>query len=218
MALIAGGVLTFGTAGWMIGRRDDALEARNKELSRLSASLQALSVTDPLTGLANRRSLDERLAIEIAEANRYGTTLSLVMMDLDQFKQLNDRHGHLAGDSVLRAVANLLNEEKRRVDLVARYGGEEFLAVLPHTNAEAAAAWAERVRQRLAQTALAHEGALLHLTASFGVAQARPPDDTPERLIEATDMALYEAKRAGRNCVARSDDGTPSLRAPYPAH
>src|SRR5688500_18705042 len=101
----AGGMLALGVAGWMIGRRDDELEGRNEELRQLSERLLGLSSTDSLTGIANRRTFDERLAVEVARANRYGTPLSLVMIDLDHFKELNDRFGHPVGDEVLKRVA-----------------------------------------------------------------------------------------------------------------
>jgi hypothetical protein len=102
---VAGSMTTLGVAGWMIGRRDDALERRNEDLRALSERLQGLSATDALSGIANRRTFDERLAVEVARANRYGAPLSLVMIDLDHFKELNDTFGHPAGDEVLKRVA-----------------------------------------------------------------------------------------------------------------
>lgn len=195
--MAAGGVVTLGAAGWMIGRRDDVLRARNRELRALSESLQQLSTLDALTRIPNRRALDDRLAQEVARFNRYGTPLALVMIDLDRFKDLNDRHGHAAGDRVLQQVAAALDREKRLGDLVARFGGEEFVAILPHTDAEAAQAWAERVRGAIGATI----EAAVPVTASFGVAQASPDGETPTRLLEAADQALYTAKRQGRNRV-----------------
>jgi diguanylate cyclase (GGDEF)-like protein len=204
---VAGSMATLGVAGWMIGRRDDVLEHRNEELRLLSERLQGLSATDALTGIANRRTFDERLAIEVARANRYGTPLSLVMIDLDNFKELNDRFGHLAGDEVLKRVASLVDREKRLGDVVARYGGEEFGAILPHTEARAAAIWAERVRQMIAGTEVRSEAGALNITASFGLAGAAPDREEPATLIEEADRALYEAKRQGRNRVVSADHG-----------
>ena len=104
--------------------------------------------------MPNRRALDERLEGELGRTRRYGTPLAAVMIDLDHFKKLNDRHGHAAGDAVLRQVARILDSEKRRGDIVARYGGEEFVAMLSHADAAAAQTWAERVRSRMATTAI----------------------------------------------------------------
>lgn len=204
LATSVGSVFTLGLAGWMIGRRDDVLERRNVELKALSDRLGALSATDALTGIANRRTFDERLAIEVARTKRYGTPLALVMVDLDHFKEMNDRFGHLAGDEVLRRVAATLDREKRRGDVVARYGGEEFAAVLPHTDARAAQAWAERVRQIIAGTKVSSDAGTLSVTASFGVAEAgagASASDDPGVLLGDADRALYTAKRMGRNRV-----------------
>jgi diguanylate cyclase (GGDEF)-like protein len=203
----AGSMVTLGLAGWMIGRRDDALERRNEDLRALSERLQALSATDALTGIANRRTFDERLAIEVARSNRYGAPLSLVMIDLDHFKELNDRFGHPAGDEVLKRVAVLIDREKRLGDVVARYGGEEFAAILPHTEPRAATIWAERVRQLIAGTEVRSEAGALNVTASFGVAGAPQEQAESAGLVEGADQALYEAKRLGRNRVVGGGDG-----------
>ncbi len=128
--MAAGGALGLGLAGFLLGRKEDQLAAQNRSLRELSDRLQALSTTDALTGVPNRRALDERLEDELGRTRRYGTPLAAVMIDLDHFKKLNDRHGHPAGDAVLRQVARILDSEKRRGDIVARYGGEEFVALL----------------------------------------------------------------------------------------
>ena len=191
----------------MIGRRDDVLERRNQELRELSERLQGLSATDSLTGIANRRTFDERLAIEVARANRYRTPLSLVMVDLDHFKELNDRFGHPVGDEVLKRVAALVDRDKRLGDVVARYGGEEFAAILPHTEPRAAMVWAERLRQLIAGTEVRSEAGALNVTASFGIAGATSDRAEPAALIEEADQALYEAKRQGRNRVVAAGQG-----------
>jgi diguanylate cyclase (GGDEF)-like protein len=204
----AGSIVTLGVAGWMIGHRDEALERRNEDLRALSERLQGLSATDALTAIANRRTFDERLAIEVARSNRYGAPLSLVMIDLDHFKELNDRFGHPAGDEVLKRVAILIDREKRLGDVVARYGGEEFAAILPHTEARAAMIWAERVRLLIAGTEVRSDAGSLNVTASFGVAGAAPDRAAPPALVEEADQALYEAKRQGRNRVVAMDPGS----------
>jgi diguanylate cyclase (GGDEF)-like protein len=213
---VAGSMASLGAAGWMIGRRDDVLQRRNQELRELSERLQGLSATDALTEIANRRTFDDRLAVEVARANRYGTPLALVMIDLDHFKELNDRFGHLAGDEVLKRVAALVDREKRLGDVVARFGGEEFAAILPHTEARAAVIWAERVRQMIAATEVRSEAGALNVTASFGVSGAAADREEPSTLIEGADQALYEAKHRGRNRVVVSGHGQ-RLRGLVPA-
>lgn len=165
-------------------------------------SLLRAASSDHLTGLANRQRFYEFLDQQVAEAVRYRRPLSVVMADIDRFKQVNDRFGHRAGDEVLRAVARVLVESKRRPDIAARYGGEEFLLVLPETTVEEAAEFAERVRGRIASTRVNVAGADLVVTASFGVAGGTLSDRAwRDRLVQAADEALYDAKRAGRNAV-----------------
>ncbi len=178
-----------------------ALGRHNRELRRVTRRLQALSTTDALTGIPNRRRFDEQLAQEMARTNRYATPVAVVMIDLDHFKELNDRFGHPAGDEVLRQVAGLLDRQKRVGDLVARIGGEEFAALLPHADLRAAAAWAERMRRRIAEAQFPRHGHVLSVTASFGVAAIDEPPFDPGRLVEEADRALYSAKHLGRNRV-----------------
>ena len=174
------------------------------ELARAdNARLEALATTDPLTLLLNRRALVDRLATELDRARRYGTVLSLLMIDLDHFKQVNDTYGHLVGDEVLREAASLLQHAVRTVDIVARYGGEEFVVILPETGAEGAIAFAERTREKVAFHMFggAHrEG--LRLTASIGVATFPSTlVESAEDLFARADEALYRAKSSGRNRV-----------------
>jgi len=172
--------------------------------ARLAQRLRELSTLDSLTKQLNRGTILQRLAEELERAFRYGHFLAVVLCDLDHFKAVNDTHGHLAGDAVLRGAAGSLRATLRTGDALGRYGGEEFLAILPAASLEAARAAAERARRNLAQTPLPLPGGgTLKITASFGVAalDELPPRPTPEALIDLADRRVYEAKSAGRNCV-----------------
>jgi two-component system cell cycle response regulator len=165
--------------------------------------LETLATTDPLTQLLNRRALVDRLSIEVDRARRYGTVVTLLMIDLDHFKVINDTFGHLAGDDVLREMAALLQGAIRTVDVAARYGGEEFVVILPETGEEGAIAFAERIRERIEEHPFAAAGRALELTASIGVATF--PGErvtTTDDLFARADEALYRAKAQGRNRVA----------------
>jgi two-component system cell cycle response regulator len=168
-----------------------------------NARLAALAQTDPLTQTLNRRALTTRLAEELERARRYGSTVTMLVVDLDHFKRVNDGHGHLAGDEVLREMARLLHEAVRAVDVVARYGGEEFVVVLPETTLEGGCAFADRLRERIEGQAFGTGGRTrVRLTASVGVAAFPSPGvDTVESLFARADAALYRAKADGRNRV-----------------
>ena len=168
-----------------------------------NARLEALATTDPLTLLLNRRALVDRLAAEMDRARRYGTVVTLLMVDIDHFKRINDTYGHLVGDDVLREVATLLQGAVRTVDVVARYGGEEFIIVLPETNEEGAISFAERLRERIEAQEFGRGGrAGLRLTTSIGVATFPSPlVESTEDLFGRADAALYRAKADGRNRV-----------------
>jgi diguanylate cyclase (GGDEF)-like protein len=157
---------------------------------------------DALTGLPNRRFLEERLAEEAARCARYGRPLAVVMVDIDHFKLVNDTHGHDAGDAVLRALGSLLASSLRETDLPARLGGEEFLLLLPETTLRAAAETAERLRVRLQAAEIPWRGGSIPVTASFGISAV--PDCVPiaASLLESADAALYAAKNGGRNRVS----------------
>lgn len=178
---------------------------RGRELERALARLHAaneviekLARTDPLTLLANRRGLEEAIAHERDRAERTGEPLSVVALDLDHFKRVNDTWGHAVGDRLLSAVGEALRAGVRPYDVAARVGGEEFLLVLPATSRERASDVAERLRARIAQ--LAVEGLPERVTASAGVAE-HARRETTEALLSRADAALYEAKRLGRNRV-----------------
>jgi diguanylate cyclase (GGDEF)-like protein len=169
--------------------------------ARLHRIVERQALIDGLTGLANRRQCEETLEDELARVERFGGSLAVVVADLDWFKDVNDRHGHPAGDTVLREFAVLLEETVRDVDLAGRWGGEEFVLVLPGTDLMGGAQLAERIRAALAQrTVLAVDGSPIPVTASFGVA-ATPPAKTASELFAAADAAMYQAKRAGKNRV-----------------
>ena len=169
--------------------------------ARLHRIVERQALIDGLTGLANRRQCEETLADELARVERFGGSLAVVVADLDWFKDVNDRHGHPAGDSVLSDFAVLLQETVRDVDLAGRWGGEEFVLILPGTDLSGGAQVAERIRVALAgRVVLAVDRTPITVTASFGVA-AIPPAKTASELFAAADAAMYQAKRAGKNRV-----------------
>ena len=192
-------------------QRDEAYRALRRsqqELLRANLELRRLTHSDGLTGLSNRRYLDEFLSAEWKRAERERTEVSLLMIDVDYFKPYNDTYGHVAGDNVLRSVATTIRREIRQPrDLVARFGGEEFAVVLPGTGSAGARLLAEKMRRDVAGLALPHVGSAVseHLTISIGVATLTPAPGLAETaLIEEADAALYRAKRDGRNRVAFS--------------
>ena len=165
--------------------------------------LEKLALTDALTGCLNRRALSEALGQELDRARRYNLALTILLADIDRFKQINDTRGHIAGDSVLRQVGDLLRREARSVDIVARYGGEEFVVVMPETALPGAAIFAERLRGRVMARDFADPGEdPLHMTVSIGLASF--PDDrvqSADTFVSLADQALYRAKNEGRNLV-----------------
>ncbi|MEN6407270.1 MAG: GGDEF domain-containing protein [Thermoguttaceae bacterium] len=164
------------------------------EIRQQSANLMTFTEvrTDPLTGVNNRRGLDDALNSQFALKTRYNATFAVAMFDIDHFKQVNDQQGHLHGDHVLQELAQLFDDSIRETDIVARYGGEEFVIVMPHTDLAGARIFAERLRARVQQQ--------LTITVSGGVASVRD-GDTQETLIARADAALYSAKTDGRNRV-----------------
>jgi diguanylate cyclase (GGDEF)-like protein len=179
------------------------LRQLRNELREKNLQLERLSVTDSLTGLRNRRFVDWFLAREFERVHRHGNALSVLLADLDHFKQVNDRYGHAAGDAALRYVGSVLLEQTRMTDVCARWGGEEFLMALAQVPLEGAIALAERQRAAIEAAPLElPDGQRIELTISIGVAAALPTHATAADLLAAADRALYEAKGAGRNRVA----------------
>jgi diguanylate cyclase (GGDEF)-like protein len=174
-----------------------------RRLQMANESLALLAATDALTGLPNRRAMEDALTRDLARASRDGTALSVVVVDIDHFKRFNDEHGHLAGDQTLHSVAEILKSCLREGDIAVRFGGEEFVLVLANTDEDNSFVVAERVRKTLADTKLDIAGQQLSITASFGVATTWPArqSETIAQLFERADTALYRAKEAGRNRV-----------------
>jgi two-component system cell cycle response regulator len=180
-------------------RRAQALESTRADNRRL----EELATTDALTRLINRRALLERLSAEVDRARRFKSQLSLLMVDLDHFKSVNDEHGHLTGDAILRQMGTLLAGAVRTIDVVARYGGEEFVIIVPETATDGAVVFAERVRKSVDEQRFELEGKpIFHLTCSIGVATFPSPRvASTEDLFARADEALYRAKSGGRNQV-----------------
>jgi two-component system cell cycle response regulator len=192
-------------------RRSLSLQARLEALATQVGELQRLSSTDGLTGVHNHRHFQERLRDEFRRAQRYDDALSLILLDLDHFKDVNDRYGHAAGDGVLREVAGALQRGVRETDLVARYGGEEFAVLLPRTHLTGALTVAERVRRELGALRPG-PGGDLRVTASLGVSSFPHRSVlSPEQLLLTADEALYRAKHEGRDRICLH-----SLVPPFP--
>jgi diguanylate cyclase (GGDEF)-like protein len=182
--------------------------------ARLHRIVERQALVDGLTGLANRRRTEAAIDEEIVRASRLGGELTLAILDIDHFKEVNDRFGHAAGDSVLKDLALVLNHSLREIDTAGRWGGEEFALVLPGTSTEGGARLCERIRQALSRRRIPIEnGKAISVTASFGVASYRQ-SGSRERLLEAADKALYQAKRSGRNRVEMAGEETLAGEAP----
>jgi diguanylate cyclase (GGDEF)-like protein len=189
--------LSYG-AIWLVGLA--ALTMTGRRWKRLLHALRQAATCDPLSGLWNRRELMYKLDHEMARSERYGHPLAVIMMDIDHFKQVNDTHGHQAGDQVLKALASLIQVTVRDSDLVARYGGEEILVLCPETDGAVAGQLAERIRRQVEGAAIMAGSARLQVTVSLGVA-AYPELPRGTDLIQAADAAMYRAKQTGRNRV-----------------
>jgi len=176
------------------------------ELRSAIAELKHLSQTDPLTHVSNRRHFVELYEHEFERAYRYDTPLGIAILDIDDFKQVNDTYGHIVGDTVLKSVAQILSYGARQSDIVARYGGEEFAVLLPQTDLEGTFLVAERYRHEIDARQFRTKQATFQLTVSVGIAALpETPFETPTELLNAADKALYEAKAAGKNRTGRAD-------------
>lgn len=180
----------------------DAFNQMTTRIREQEATLEQMAITDGLTGLYNRREFDRLLAEEVRRAERYGTSVSLILGDVDHFKAFNDRHGHPAGDEALRSVGQTLMDTLRQGDKACRFGGEEFVVILPECDADAARLAAERVRAAVeARVFRIDAERTAQVTMSLGVATSPGNGDTPETLLKSADLALYQAKEQGRNRV-----------------
>jgi diguanylate cyclase (GGDEF)-like protein/PAS domain S-box-containing protein len=205
-----------GQVGWMAilnditalkAAREEALLARDRALqvaaenSVLYEQMRQMALTDPLTGLSTRRHFFNLAALAFEWAVKNHQPLSAVMLDIDHFKQINDRYGHAIGDRVLERVARTCQDALRKSDAIGRYGGEEFIILLPDTGRERAIQIAERLRARIDQLNFASQNGLVGVTVSLGAAEFAGEGDRLEDMIERADRGMYAAKRAGRNQV-----------------
>ncbi|WP_229634277.1 GGDEF domain-containing protein [Duganella qianjiadongensis] len=180
---------------------------RTQELMQANAKLELLATTDPLTGIGNRRRMTEQINRELDRGRRFGHPLSLLMADIDHFKNVNDQYGHEAGDRVIIAVARTLAGGVRNIDMASRFGGEEFVLLMPETSIAVASSAAERLRQEIANLEVrGDKGESIRFTISIGVAMTAPENtlETPSTLVSRADKALYQAKESGRNRVVCS--------------
>ena len=180
----------------MVGIHQDISQRKAME-----ESLLQLATSDPLTGLWNRRHFVEVVRGELGRVRRNQAPAALLLMDLDFFKRINDTHGHAAGDEVLRHFTATVNAQLREADVFARVGGEEFAILLPDTPEEGAQALAQRLRRDVEKTAFPSDEGTFSVTVSIGISSMTDPEDSLNDLMHRADRALYESKRAGRNCV-----------------
>lgn len=183
------------------------LEEKNRDLTKRNIVLEQMAITDSLTELYNKGYILKRLESELTRSARYNEPISLIMLDIDFFKKINDTLGHIAGDNVLKRLSKKLTESVRDVDIVARYGGEEFLVVCPNTSISGAAILAERIRENVQNTLFQSGSMDIKLTVSLGISNLSPSslavgDFNSTKMLQEADSALYKAKSSGRNKVA----------------
>ncbi len=183
-------------------RTTDYLISVQKDLQKKGAELERLSITDELTGIHNRRKFNESIKLEALRASRYNHPLSLVLIDIDNFKAINDSFGHPYGDTVLKLLTTVLQLSIRETDIIARYGGEEFAIILPETDHETGLVVSERIRSNIEKRKMCPpDGSDINITVSVGLASLSSENIDPKKLIQLTDECLYEAKRLGKNRV-----------------
>jgi len=175
---------------------ENMVEKKTKELKHSNERLLKLSQTDALTGIYNRKMLQETLSLEIKKANRHNQVFSIILIDIDHFKKVNDTYGHLTGDNVIKEICNLISDNIRDIDLFARWGGEEFVILLNNQDKYQTKCLAEKIRNKICSTKIDN----LDVTCSFGISQFES-NDTDELIFKKADDALYKAKESGRNCV-----------------
>jgi diguanylate cyclase (GGDEF)-like protein len=191
-----------------VQRRTEDLESEKAELLRAREQMRHYAEHDDLTGLWNHRIIIDRLRAEVDRVHRDGTPLSVILVDLDHFKSINDNFGHPAGDQVLKEISAIFAHAVRSYDWVGRYGGEEFLLILPGSGFDTARPRAEQLRVAVESARILDDQTVMQVTASFGVASGFPPGY--EAMIHAADVALYRAKNTGRNCVMTAEMDTPT--------
>lgn len=192
----------------------DELRQKNKQLEEMLTRVETLAITDPLTGLFNRRRFESILTLEFKKAARYQVPLSCMMIDIDHFKEVNDAYGHRAGDIILKEIASIIQKSIREVDTACRWGGEEFAVLIPNTKKEDAAQPANRILKAVSKHSFPDIGGR-HLTVSIGIADVMDPAiTTEEKLVHAADLAMYEAKRKGRNKIVTTWDSSELLKVP----
>lgn len=176
------------------------------ERARLVEELKIAATTDPLTGIANRRRFNELVNTEMQRCQRFGHTMSLLLIDIDHFKQINDTFGHQQGDQAILSLVKRLGKQLREVDMLGRWGGEEFIVLLPETSLEQAWTSAERLRLAIESQRHALEGDLeVSLTVSIGISTRKGSNDSVEKMVGRADAALYLAKKQGRNCCRKEE-------------
>ncbi len=195
----------------LVQERTEQLHEALAEAKELKRRYEELAIIDDLTALHNRRFFFPEARAQVAAAIRYETPLSLMMIDIDRFKRINDTYGHAVGDMVLKRVAGLLHNEKREADILARFGGEEFIMLLPETDGEGATIFAERLRRKIGEMVFHNGNEDIRITASFGISELTFPSnpdacDVLEALVQQADAALYKSKESGRNCISRYQD------------
>lgn len=192
----------------------DELRQKNKQLEEMLTRVETLAITDPLTGLFNRRRFESILSLEFKKATRYQAPLSCMMIDIDHFKEVNDAYGHRTGDMILKEIAGIIHKNIREVDTAARWGGEEFAVLIPNTTKENAVQPANRILKTVSKHSFPDIGGR-HVTVSIGIADIMDPAITnEEKLVHAADLAMYAAKRKGRNKIETTWDSSELLKTP----
>jgi diguanylate cyclase (GGDEF)-like protein len=179
------------------------------QLDRSEGKLRALSMMDDLTDVFNRRYIIEQVEKELAKTARYGTIFSVLAVDIDNFRKINEKHGHLAGDAVLQAMANTCMNNLRAMDIFARFSGEQFMFMIPEADKTDVATFAEKIRQALENTPVVYDREEIRFTVSIGVKICDARAGSLESVLNAADDAVAEAKKRGRNCIVIYEDGVP---------